>query len=155
MAYRIQLFARSGEPVAQRAALRLVEESIRLDPAISAKAGDDGVGWAAWELAATRAPAEEPDDLLGDLLPPEARGAIVHLGLSTRPEAVKDQVAWALEVGGPDSVAAADTLIEITLSGPPTDWATVHALGRAAIDLWGAVIYDEDTGFASSLDEDG
>jgi len=153
LAYTIRMFAQSGEPVAQRAILQLIEATVSLDPAITATPYNDSVGWAAYEVSALRVPAEEPDDLLRDLLPADASSSPVLLQLNTRPDTVKLQVDWGLRNGGPAAVASSDTLIELILSGYLTDWATVRSIRQTATRLWHAVLYDDGSGFAVSLDD--
>ncbi|WP_127501851.1 hypothetical protein [Actinoplanes solisilvae] len=153
MAYTLYLLARSGEPVAQRVILQLIEAAMRLDSAISSAPSGDGVGWAAHEVSTSQDLGEQSDDPLLDLFVPRTGGGPILLQVNTRPGAVRQEVDGALRNGAPGPVAGSDTLIELTLSGHTTDWLIADVISSVAMRLWDAVMYDEELGFDISFDE--
>jgi hypothetical protein len=148
MAYLLQLFGRSGEPVVQRAAPVLLEAASRLDPDLFAIHEHDGVGTAGYEVFSRR-------DRDGDArVATSWSGPGIDLSIFTGLKPA--DMSRYISQGGPAQLAQCDTQISLTLAGGPlTDatWTTVRAVCRAATDLWDAVLCDEVDGFAVTIDD--
>jgi hypothetical protein len=148
VAYLLQLFARSGEPVAQRAAPALLEAASGLDPDLLAVHDQDGIGVAGYDVF--RRPDGNADTRT---LPPNA-GPVVRLTVVTgcRPA----EMARYIDRGGPAELLQCDTQIELILTGrlfTDADWMIIRAICRAAADLWHAALWDESDGFAVTIDD--
>jgi hypothetical protein len=149
VAYNLYLLAQSGEPVAQRAILHLIDAAVRVDSTISSAPHGDGVGWAAYDVSTSRALSDLPDDPLLDFVGPEKSSGPILLQLDTRPDSVRHQVESARRRGAPAAVAGSDTFIELTMSGHTTDWLIADVICAVASRLWNAAMYDEESdGFA-------
>lgn len=140
MAYNLYLLARSGEPVAQRAILHLIDAAVRVDSTIVAAPHGDGVGWAAHDVSTSRPLSDLPDD---PLLDADRSSGPILLQLTTRPDSVRQHVESARQRGAPAAVAGSDTFIELTMSGHTTDWLIADVLCAVAVRLWNAAMYDE------------
>ena len=148
MAYRLQLFARSAEPVAQRAAPALLDAAARLDPELLAVQDRDGIGVAGYDVYSRRDGNADTRTALSD------SGPVVCLTVFTacRPA----DMAHYVDRGGPAKLLRCDTQIDLILTGGQfTDatWMVVRAICRAATDLWDAVLWDESDGFAVTIDD--
>ncbi|MFE4695483.1 hypothetical protein ACFRIC_00185 [Streptomyces sp. NPDC056738] len=135
MAYRLSFFCRSGEERGDEALDRLLDHLLE---------GGGGL-WGEWLgpfedwVAAFRLGTGSSDGLgaVADLLTLE-----VHVGVAEIAERVID--------ASPDDewgIWGSDLLATVTLSGDNPDWALVHRIWAAVADLWGAVPWDESSGF--------
>jgi hypothetical protein len=141
MAYKVRLFARSGEPVVQRVAPALLEAASRLASDLVAVHTSDGVGVAEYAVSHRSSAGS-------------ASSPMVSLTILTGIK-VDDMAPYA-DSGGPARLLECDTQIELILTGgefTTADWAIVRAICRAAGDLWDAVLYDETDGFALTIDD--
>jgi hypothetical protein len=145
VAYSLQLFGRSGEPVVQRAAPALLAAASRLDPDLLAVRERDGVGVAEYEVFSR---------CDGDTrTAPAGSRPVVCLAVFTGRGPA--DMAHNIERGGPARLLQCDTQIDLILTGQFTDatWRVVRAICRAATDLWDAVLRDESDGFAVTVDD--
>lgn len=147
MAYEITLFVRTSEPVAQRAAEDLVSRVARRDSSVTGVPTGDGVGWSSYELTTGRDLATHLSEFDRDLLPPELGAQSLSVTVTTRPDSVKDQIAWGLENGGPSSLARCDGFVNLTLVGYVHDWDLVELVCDVATERWDAVMFDDHDGF--------
>jgi hypothetical protein len=153
VAYSITLFVRTSEPVAHRAAQQLVNEIVQRDPAVTATADGDGVGWISYDLTTDRDLRIDQDDLIGDLLSRDPASGSVSMEVNTRPDLVKSQIEWGLRNGGPPSLTDCDGLIEITLVGDLIDWNLVELVCDVVRERWHAIMHDEHDGFETASDD--
>lgn len=148
MAYALQLFGRSGEPVVQRAAPALLEAASHLDPDLIAVHEHDGVAITEYEVFSRR------DRDAAIPTPRTGSSPMVCLAISTGHKPA-DMTAY-IDRGGPAKLAYCDTRIDLILTGGQfTDatWTVVRVICRAATDLWDAVLSDEIDGFAVTIDD--
>ncbi|TVT56342.1 hypothetical protein FNH05_08385 [Amycolatopsis rhizosphaerae] len=64
--------------------------------------------------------------------------------------------AMIAEVAGEDptgKIRSMNGLVTLTLAGGEVDWSVVRAVWIAVRSLWGAIGYDEVSGFAADFDE--
>ncbi|WP_031071673.1 hypothetical protein [Streptomyces sp. NRRL WC-3742] len=130
MAYRLTFFCRSGEENGLEALDRLLDELLSAGAPLLA----EGRGPFVDEVAAYA---------LG------TGGSADRLELE-----VQVGTAWIAESvieASPDDahgIWGCDLLATITLSGDSPDWPLVDRIWTALVDLWGAVAWDEASGFA-------
>jgi hypothetical protein len=147
VAYEITLFVRTSEPVAQRAAEDLVSRLAQRDSSVTGVPTGDGVGWSAYDLSTGRNVAAQLSEFERDLLPPELGSQSLSVTVTTRPDTVKDQIAWGLENGGPSSLASCDGFVRLTLVGYLHDWELVELVCDVATERWAAIRCDGYDGF--------
>jgi hypothetical protein len=148
------LFARVGDPVAQHVLRSLVAGVSRRCPEAVVTSSGDGVGWAVCDVSSgaafrrgqrTASSGDDPEGLV--------RGWPITVNVNTRPDAVRDAVAWGRDSGGPDELVDCDAVLEMILVGGPTDWRAVRAICESMAELGPVVLHDEVSGFAVSLDD--
>lgn len=147
MAYTITLFVRTSESVAQRAAGFLIDELVQRDPSVAATAIGDGVGWASFELVTNTDLRCQVSAFERDLFDTDLPIWPLAMTLNTRPDSVRDKIAWGLENGGPPSLNHCDGCIELTLVGHLQDWDLIELICDVASERWNAVVCDEIDGF--------
>jgi hypothetical protein len=147
VASTIMLFVRTSEPVAQRAIQQLIDQVVQREPIATAMPDGDGVGWASYELSTERDLRADLSDFERDLLQPDPRSSPISVEVNTRPDLMKEQIAWGLQNGGPPPLERCDGLINITLSGHLVDWDLVQLICDIATEMWDAIVYDEHEGF--------
>jgi hypothetical protein len=150
VASTIMLFVHTSEPVAQRAIQQLIDQVVQREPTATAKPDGDGVGWATYELSTGRDLRAELSDFERDLLPPDPRSWPVSVEVNTRPDLMKEQIAWGQQNGGPPSLERCDGLVSITLSGNLVDWDLVELICDVATEMWDALVYDDHEGFEAN-----
>jgi hypothetical protein len=74
--------------------------------------------------------------------------------VTTRSDLVERSVAYGLAHDGPAGLRLCDAVIEVTLTSWVTDWAIVHAVHRASVELWSAIPYADQAGFDVTAPED-
>jgi hypothetical protein len=147
VAYQITLFVRTSEPVAQRVAGELVSRVAQRNPSVTGVPTGDGVGWSSYDLTTGRDGAAQLSEFERDLLPPELGVQSLSVAVTTRPDSVKDQIAWGLENGGPPSLAGCDGFVTLTLVGYVHDWDLVELVCDVATERWDAIMCDDHDGF--------
>jgi hypothetical protein len=144
MAYELQLFGRSGEPVVQRAAPALLEAVSALDPDVVAIQVRDEVALAEYEVYGRDGNGARPGVS-------SARVPVINMTIKTAVR--RDYLARFVERGGPAALEQCDTYIVLILFGlfSDVDWLSVRAICHAATQLWDAILHDETDGFDTSL----
>ncbi|MER6227530.1 hypothetical protein ABT189_44485 [Streptomyces sp900105755] len=133
MAYQLSFFCRSGEDRGDEALDRLLDYLL--------ESGDRLVG--EWlgplqdSVAAFRLGTGSSDSPVADLLTLE-----IHVGVAEIAESV-----IAASPNDERGIWGCDLLATIALSGDNPDWALVHRIWAAVVNLWGAVPWDEPSGF--------
>ncbi|MFF4836675.1 hypothetical protein [Streptomyces sp. NPDC001315] len=135
MVYQLSFFCRSGEDRGDEALDRLLDHLL--------ESGDRLVGeWlgpfedsvAAFRLGTGGSDSDSP---VADLLTLE-----IHVGVAEIAESV-----IAASPNDERGIWGCDLLATVTLSGDNPDWALVHRIWAAVVSLWGAVPWDESSGF--------
>jgi hypothetical protein len=141
MAYELQLFGRSEEPVVQRAAPALLEAVSRLDPDVVAVLVRDEIAQATYEVYGNHA------------RPGVSSAQVPAIDMTITTAVRRDYLAHFIEGGGPAVLEQCDTRIVLILTGPfsDVDWLSVRAICHAATRLWNAILHDETDGFDTSL----
>ncbi|MGW2395813.1 hypothetical protein ACWCYY_04605 [Kitasatospora sp. NPDC001664] len=134
MAYRLSFFCRADEEHADSAVSLLLDELLATGgPLFGESCPGLADGVSAFRLA-TAGPDGRP---VGDLLTLE-----VHVGVARIAE-------FVIEASPDDGhgVWGCDLLATVTLVGDAPDWPLVGRIGTALERLWGAVPWDEASGF--------
>ena len=135
MTYRLSLFCRSGEKRGDAALDRLLDHLLATgEPLVGEWLGPFGDSVASLRLGTK---GEGSDRATADLLTLE-----VHVGVSEIAESV-----IAASPNDEEGVWGCDLLVTITLSGDSPDWPLVNRIWTTAETLWGAVPWDEASGF--------
>ncbi|MFE2267347.1 hypothetical protein [Streptomyces griseosporeus] len=135
MAYTLSFFCRSGEDRADEALHHLLEHLMENGGRVVGESlGPFGDGVAASDLGTRRGDGGGP---VADLLTLE-----VHVGVA--------EIAPYVIAASPEDehgVWGCDLLAVITLVGDNPDWPLVHRIWTALVTMWGAVPWDESSGF--------
>ncbi|MEV6992007.1 hypothetical protein AB0N87_22735 [Streptomyces sp. NPDC093228] len=135
MAYQLSFFCRSGEDRGDEALDRLLDHLLESgDRLVGEWLGPFEKSVAAFRLGTGCSDSDRP---VADLLTLE-----VHVGVAEIAEPV-----IAASPNDEQGISGCDLLATVTLSGDNPDWPLVHRIWAAVVSLWGAVPWDESSGF--------
>ncbi|MER5430570.1 hypothetical protein [Streptomyces sp. NPDC002588] len=135
MAYQLSFFCRSGEDRGDEALDRLLDYLLENgDPLVGEWLGPFEDPVAAFKLGTGSSDSDTP---VADLLTLE-----LHVGVAEIAESV-----IAASPNDEQGIWGCDLLATLTLSGDNPDCALVHRIWAAVVSLWGAVAWDESSGF--------
>ncbi|MFF4041253.1 hypothetical protein [Streptomyces sp. NPDC001816] len=135
MAYQLSFFCRSGEDRGDEALDRLLDHLLEGgDRLLGEWLGPFEDSVAAFRLGTGSSDSDRP---VADLLTLE-----VHVGVAEIAESV-----IAASPNDERGIWGCDLLATVTLSGDNPDWALLHRIWAAVVSLWGAVPWDESSGF--------
>ncbi|MEU6339812.1 hypothetical protein ABZ883_02475 [Streptomyces sp. NPDC046977] len=139
MAYQLSFFCRSGEERGDEALDRLLDRLLETGEGLTGEwQGPYGDSVAAFRLGTRSSVGDGP---VADLLTLE-----VHVGVA--------EIADSVTAASPDDaegIWGCDLLAVVTLSGSDTDWPLVNRIWAAVVGLWGAVAWDESSGFGIAV----
>ncbi|MFJ8104492.1 hypothetical protein [Streptomyces sp. NPDC096132] len=135
MVYRLSFFCRSGEVRGDEALDRLLDHLLENgDRLVGEWLGPFEDSVAAFRLGTGSSDSDSP---VADLLTLE-----MHVGVA--------EIAESVIAASPDDergIWGCDLLATVTLNGDNPDWALVQRIRAALVSLWGAVPWDESSGF--------
>jgi hypothetical protein len=133
--YQLSFFCRSGEESGDEALDRLLDHLLESGvPLVGECLGPYEAPVAAFRLGTGRSGSDRP---VADLLTLE-----VHVGVAEIAESV-----IAASPNDEHGIWGCDLLATVTLSGDNPDWPLVDRIWAAVVSLWGAVPWDESSGF--------
>ncbi|WP_329411755.1 hypothetical protein OG802_18005 [Streptomyces sp. NBC_00704] len=133
--YRLSFFGRSGEEGGAEALDRLLDRLLESGDGLwgeSSEPLEDSV--AAFRLGTISGDGLGP---VADLLTLDVRVGVAEIAESVIAASPHDE----------RGIWGCDLLVTVALGGDDPDWALLHRIWTAVVDLWAAVAWDESSGF--------